>query len=236
MPSSRPTAISNRLLDRVSRSERSRIHGDGEVLTLKAGTVLCEPGEKLNHVYFPIGGAISMVARVKARPDLEVGLIGSEGMLGATLVLGMNFAAFRGLAQSDGNVIRLTAAQYRRILPESPGLRRIVGRYLFVLLAQFAQSIVCASYHDVDARLARGLLLAHDRAGGDHFLQTQQSLSEVLGVQRSAVTIAAGKLQRQQLIHYQRGAITILSRKGLEAASCECYGAMTQRYRDVMLS
>jgi CRP-like cAMP-binding protein len=122
----------------------------------------------------------------------------------------------------------MTATQLRHELRSSRSLRRTLNRYVFVLLAQLSQSTACARFHEIKARLARWLLMTHDRAHADHFHLTHQYLADMLGVQRSAVTIAAGALQRRKLIRYTRGEISILDRRGLEAASCECYQAVIE--------
>lgn len=194
------------------------------------GTILCEPDQPLRHVFFPLTGFISLVATVTSHPALELGLIGSEGMLGATMVLGVNSAGLQGIVQGSGTALRLTAAQLRQELQQSLALRGTLKRYLFVLHAQLAQSAACTRFHEIKARLARWLLLTHDRAHADHFHLTHQCLANMLGVQRSAITIAAGTLQRRKLIHYSRGDIWILDRQGLEATSCECYQAVIDDY------
>jgi CRP-like cAMP-binding protein len=117
----------------------------------------------------------------------------------------------------------MPASRFRRALGESPALRGVVRRYLYVVLTQLSQSTACTRFHEAEARLARWLLLTHDRAHSDRFELTHQYLADMLGVRRSAVTIAAGALQRRNLIRYTRGRIEVVDRKGLEAASCECY-------------
>jgi CRP-like cAMP-binding protein len=198
---------------------------------LAFGAVLCEADQRLRYAYFPLTGFISLVAMAKGHPALEIGLIGNEGMLGATLALSVTGASLRGIVQGAGTALRMTAAQLRRELSSSHSLRRTLDRYLFVLLAQQSQAIVCTRFHEIKPRLARWLLMTHDRAHADHFHLTHQYLAEMLGVQRSAITIAAGALHRNKVITYARGEILVLDRRALEAASCECYREMIEDHR-----
>lgn len=213
----------NRLIEGLPHEARNRILRLCEPVELEFGLIVCEADRRFQHVYFPLTGFISLVAKVGDHPPLEIGLIGNEGMLGATLALGVNAARLRGIVQGSGSALRITAAQLIRELRSNAPLRRVLKRYLYVLLAQLSQSTACSRFHEIKARLARWLLMTHDRAHADHFRLTHQYLADMLGVQRSAITIAAGALQRKKLISYKRGVILIVSRRGLEAASCECY-------------
>lgn len=197
---------------------------------LTFGTVLCEPDQAYRDIYFPLSGFISLVTEVSGHPQMEMGLIGSEGMLGATLLLGVDRVPLRAVVQGPGSALRMRVADLRSQIGTSPKLAETIGRYLYVLLAQLSQTAVCTRFHEIEARLARWLLMTHDRAHADHFHLTHQYLADMLGVQRSAVTIAAGTLQRRGLIHYTRGEINIMSRPGLESASCECYAAVVADY------
>ncbi len=194
------------------------------------GSVLCEADHPYQYVYFPLTGFISLVAVVDRHQPLELGLIGNEGMLGASLLLGVPNAPLRAVVQGTGTALRMSAKQLRSELDDSPALQKAMGRYLYVLMAQLSQTTVCTRFHEVEARLARWLLMTHDRAHADNFHLTHQFLADMLGVQRSAVTIAAGVLQSRMLIRYTRGQIHILSREGLEATSCECYAAVIEDY------
>ncbi|HXV39713.1 MAG TPA: Crp/Fnr family transcriptional regulator [Steroidobacteraceae bacterium] len=225
--------MSNDLIARLPRVERERILKRCVSADLSLGDILCESERPYRHVYFPMSGFISLVVSLDGHPPLEMGLIGSEGLLGATLVLGVNRARLRGVVQGSGTALRMSAGQMRLELRRSPALRRVVSRYLYVLLAQLSQASACTRFHQVDARLARWLLMTHDRAHADHFHLTHKFLAEMLGVQRSAITIAAGKMQRRKLISYVRGEILVLDRKGLEATSCECYEAVIEDYRQL---
>jgi CRP-like cAMP-binding protein len=222
--------VVNRLIGGLPQKDQNRILERCEPVDLVFGTILCEPGEPYQHIYFPLAGFISLVAAVAGHQPLEMGLIGNEGMLGSTVVLGVNTVPLRGVVQGSGSALRLTAAQLRRELSLCPALRTTLNRYLFVLMAQLSQSTACTRFHEVDARLARWLLETHDRAHANHFHLTHSFLADMLGVRRSAVTIAAGALQRKKLICYSRGQISILDRKGLETATCECYGEVKEDY------
>jgi CRP-like cAMP-binding protein len=233
MPSAQPAHIFNDLISMLPGKDRSRLLALCEPVELAFGTILCEADEPYHDVYFPLSGFISLVTEVSGHPQLEMGLIGSEGMLGATLMLGVDSAPLRAVVQGPGSALRMRAVDLRRQLAESPKLARTLSRYLYVLLAQLSQTAACTRFHEIQARLARWLLMTHDRAHADHFHLTHQYLADMLGVQRSAVTIAAGALQRRKLIRYTRGKISIMSRVGLEAASCECYAAVVQDYARV---
>jgi CRP-like cAMP-binding protein len=174
-----------------------------EVVKLVTGDILCEHDAPYLHTYFPLRGVIALVTIMGRNRPLEMGLIGNEGMLGATLALGV-----------------VTA------------LRRNIYRYLYVLLTQFAQSAACTHFHEIEPRLARWLLMTQDRAHADHFHLTHEVLATLLGVRRSGISIAAGSLQQRGLIRYVRGNIRILDRPGLEVAACGCYVALLADYAE----
>ena len=230
MSAKAPVRVVNGLIATLPSKERNRILKHCEQVDLVFGAILCEPDAPFQHVYFPLFGFISLVASVDGHQPLEMGLIGNEGMLGVTLVLGVNAVPLRAVVQGSGTALRMTSAQLRRELRDSPALLRILNRYLYVLMAQLSQTAACTRFHEVEERLARWLLMTHDRAHADHFHLTHEFLADMLGVQRSGVTIAAGGLQRRKLIRYTRGDIKVLDRKGLEAASCECYAAVVDDY------
>lgn len=230
MSASAPVSVVNRLINGLPRKDRKRMLERCEPVELVFGSVLCERDQPFLHSYFPLTGFISLVAPMSGHQPLEMGLIGNEGMLGATMVLGVNTVPLRAVVQGSGTSLRLTAVQLRRELRESPSLLRMLNRYLYILMAQLSQTAACTRFHEVEARLARWLLLTHDRAHADHFHLTHEFLADMLGVRRSGITIAAGDLQHKKLIRYSRGEISILDRKGLEAMSCECYSAVVEDY------
>lgn len=223
----------NGLLDSLPLRQRSDVLAQCERVDLAFGTILCEAGEPFQYAYFPLTGNISMGSSLVGHESFETEGIGRDGMLGAALVLNVNRAPQRGIVQTRCLALRLSARSMRAALRDYPALFRILQRYLYVVLAELSQTVGCIHFHDVGKRLARGLLLAHDRARTDHLLLTHQLLADMLGVQRGAITLAAIKLQDEDIIRYSRGKISILNRRKLEAASCGCYGASIEHYASI---
>ena len=217
--------VLNHLITSLPQQERVQFLRHCEAVDLVFGSILCEPGQDFPFVYFPLTSYISVMKVVGAHPALELGMIGNEGVLGGTLVLGIDTASMLGVVQGSGTALRITLPHLKLELSDSPALVRLLKRHLYLLMGQLSQTAACNSFHEVAARLARWLLLSHDRSHADHFYLTHQFLADMLGVRRSAITIAAGVLRDKKLIRYARGRINILDRPGLEAVSCECYAA-----------
>lgn len=230
MPSTQRALPVNRLLEVLPEREQRRFVSGCETIELAFADVLYAPHERLGHVYFPIRSFISLVMPVDDSASLEVGLIGNEGMFGIPLALGVDVSPVRAVVQGAGSALRMDAVQFCRELRRSQTLQRQIDRYVFVRLTQLAQTAACTRFHVVEARLARWLLMTQDRAHADVFHVTQEFLALMLGVRRVGVTKAAGALQRRRLIHYSRGDITVLDRRGLKAASCRCYTADRESY------
>lgn len=224
----------NQLIDGLGPKARKGLMALGEPVLLTLSEVLCEAGAPLHHVYFPEDGFISLVAVVDGSHGIEVGMIGAEGMLGATLALGVATQPVRAVVQGAGAAWRIPAAAFLAELERSPRLRRSVSRYLYVLLRQQSSAAVCLRFHAIGPRLARWLLMTQDRARSASFHLTQEFLAYMLGVRRVGVTAAAGVLQRQGLIAYRRGEMHVLDRAGLEAAACGCYRAEQAIYAEVL--
>jgi CRP-like cAMP-binding protein len=233
VPSVQPTNAANRLLAALPTSDQRRMLGVCETVELAFGDVLYTPGERLGHVYFPTTSFISLIMSVD-QSALEVGLIGNEGMFGIPLVLGVDVSPVRAVVQGAGAALRMDAARFCRELGRSQALKREVDRYVFVHLSQLAQTATCTRFHVVEERLARWLLMTQDRAHADNFHITQEYLAFMLGVRRVGVTKAASSLQKRSLIHYSRGNITVLDRRGLKAASCGCYKADLESYDRIL--
>lgn len=227
-------AIENHLIELLPRADRKRLLSACELFPLVLAEVLCERGEATHHVYFPIEGFISLVATIDSHPGLEVGMVGREGMVGAQLALGVAMTPLRALVQGPGHAWRIGAVAFRREFERSPTLQRSLNRYLYVLMAQLAASAACLRFHLIGPRLARWLLMSHDRAHADSFRVTHEFLAYMLGVRRVGITMAAGSLQNSGLIRYHRGELTVLDRKGLEAAACDCFAADQRTYAELI--
>jgi len=227
-----PTA--NRLLAALPGKNLKHLLANSESIDLTFADVLCVPGDPIRHVYFPTDSFISLVAPVDGYAGLEVGMIGSEGMFGIGLILGVEVSPMHALVQGAGPALRMNAKRFRRQLADSPALYRGLNRYLYVLISQLAQTAACTRFHVVEARLARWLLMTRDRAHSDEFYLTQDFLSRMLGVRRVGVTKAAGLLQKRKLISYSRGMIRVLDGAGLQAAACGCYLADKKIYDRIL--
>ena len=189
------------------------------------------PGEPIEAVYFPESGWISMLADGNSA---EVGLVGTEGMAGLPLLLGADSGSVEAMVQAPGTFLRLGANAFRRAVEEIPGLERPLMRYSLAFQEQVAQTAACNGHHALDQRLARWLLMAHDRAEGDEFAMTQEFLAMMLCVHRPGVTVAARLFQQAGLIRYGQGRLAVIDREGLEAATYECYGVVRRRF-DLLL-
>ena len=218
----------------LPRKVRLSLLSNCEPVKLVLSEVLTEPGEPIRHVYFPTSGFISLVMMIDKNPALEIGMVGREGMLGAQLSLEVAIAPLHALVQGPGTALRVGAATFQRELNAHPALQRGMHRYLYVLMTQMAQSAGCLRYHQIDQRLARWLLMSQDRAESDTFRMTHEFLAYMLGVRRVGITKAAGQLQRNGLIEYRRGVLTVLDRKRLEAASCGCYATDGKTYAKLL--
>jgi CRP-like cAMP-binding protein len=220
----------NHLIKRLPPGARRRLLDICEPIHLARGAVLGEYGAPTRNVYFPTDSYVSLGIYTGGNPALEVGMVGREGMLGAHLALGMPNESLHALVQGPGSAWCIPARAFRREFLRNPALQRCLYRYLYVLMAQMASSAACLRFHLIGPRLARWLLMSHDRAHSDHVCVTQEILAHMLGVRRGAITAAASDLQRSGMIEYSRGAITVLNRVGLEGASCACYTAERRAY------
>jgi len=228
----RRAPIANRVLAAMPREEYRRLSAELEPVSLTFGDVLYEPGDPIRYIYFPGDCLISLLTQVEDRMALEVGLVGSEGMVGIQLALGVGTSSVRALVQGPGAAMRMEAGRFQLELKQCPSLQRELYRYAHQLMVQFTQTAACNRFHVVEARLARWLSMTRDRVKSDRFHLTHDFLADMLGVRRVGVTNAASALRKRNLIEYSRGDITILDRKGLNAAACVCYRIVKKLFDD----
>jgi CRP-like cAMP-binding protein len=227
-------AIQNHLIELLPRAARRTLLAICEPVELELSDKVYATEEVTRYAYFPIDGTISLVTPIDGKPVLEVGMVGREGMVGAELVLGVLKAPLHTVVQGAGKAWRIPSRAFRRELAASPALQLCLNRYLYVLMVQLGAAAACLRFHLIGPRLARWLLMMQDRAHSDSFYVTHEFLAYMLGVRRVGITGAAGQLQRKGLIEYRRGKLTILSRRGLEAAACGCYAADRRSYSSLL--
>ncbi len=213
----------NHLLDALPASDYERIAEHLELVPLKLGDVLYEPGVRMRYVYFPTTAIVSLLYVMEDGASAEIAIVGNEGILGISLFMGGDTTPSRALVQSAGYGFRLKAQHLKEEFQRFGPTTHLLLRYTQALITQMAQTAVCNRHHSVDQQLCRWLLLSLDRLASNELLMTQELIANMLGVRREGVTEAAGKLQDAGLIRYRRGKITVLDRPGLEARSCECY-------------
>jgi len=215
----------NQLLSHLPAASRSRLEVLGQAVELRLSESVGVAGAPTDAVLFPIEGFISLLVQVDGGHATEVGMVGREGMLGIQLALGVVAQPLNAVVQGPGHALRLDAATFRRELLADAALRTTIHRYAYVLFAQQARAAACLRFHTIEPRLARWLLMSHDRAQADRFRVTHEFLAFMLGVRRAGVTLAAGALQRRHFVAYTRGEVTILDRAGLADAACSCYAS-----------
>ncbi len=224
----------NRLLGAFESASRERVDPYLERVEVKLGDVVCEAGSVLNHAYFPDGAVLSLLTVLENGTAIETANIGREGAFGIFAAMyGRSFN--RSLAQLPGTLLRIKIEVLRREFELSEHIRNLFVSYSETLLSQIQQTVACNSMHTTQERICRWLLMMHDRADGEPLLYTHEFLSNVLGVNRKSVTLAAQAMQSNGLISYHRGKVQVLDRPGLEKTSCECY-AVVKRQFDAFLT
>ena len=222
----------NCLLADLPRRDLDRLLPQLEPVVLKLGDVLYEPGARIRHCYFPTEGVVSLLTVLEPQKSSEIGMVGREGLVGMSAAVGINVSQLRAVVQGTGSAMRMTAASLKKEFAASSALHGGLFRFNHSLMGQVAQTAACNRFHKAEKRLARWLLVTRDRLRSENFRLTHRFLSLMIGVRRVGVTTAAGSLARRNLISYSRGDIRILNSRGLEAASCECYGVVKAMYGD----
>jgi CRP-like cAMP-binding protein len=229
-----PGPVQNLLIAALPDADRDRLVPTLDIIPLTLKEMLHKPGERIDHVYFPGGGFCSIVAVLKNGNMVEVATVGREGAAGVTAILEGNFVSSATIVQGESDICyRMAAPIYRREMDQRGAFYELMTRFLQAFVGTIMQSTACNAVHKVERRLARWLLMAHDRMGSDEFPLTQEFAAMMLGATRPTVTVVAGVLQKAGLITYRRGRVVIVDRAKLESASCECYASTTSLLRAV---
>jgi CRP-like cAMP-binding protein len=221
---------SNRLLTLLRDEDQRRLRRHLEPVVLEYRRPLYNASERIEFVHFIESGVGSLVLTLASRQAAEVGTIGNEGFVGLPVLLGDDRGPTSVYVQVPGAGLRMKAQTFRKELERSDAMRATMFRYANAFFNQVAQSAACMAFHSLEQRCCRWLLMTHDRMQSDEFLLTQEFLAMMLGVRRAGVSMAAGGLQRDGLIRYKRGSVTILDRGALEQRSCECYGVSKREF------
>jgi len=218
-----PNAYKNRILAALPQDDMQQFFADLFPIPLRQRDVLYETGARIEHVYFVEDGVSSVLTDMANGSTIEVGMIGSEGMIGVPAMLGAETSAQQVIVQVGGNALRMNVALCKAAFDQSAAVRRVVHRFTEAMLNLGAQTAACNRLHSVEQRCARWLLMCSDRIQAETMPMTHDFLSSMLGARRAGVTEVAGELQRSGFIRYHRGELTIVDREGLEASACECY-------------
>jgi CRP-like cAMP-binding protein len=226
-----PTDVrQNHLLAALPEAAWARWQPQLELVDMPLGKVLYEPDSRLTHVYFPTTCIVSMLYVMEDGASAEIAVVGFEGLVGISLFMGGESTPSRAVVQSAGQAYRLKANVMLQEFNRAGPVLHLLLRYTQALITQMSQTAVCNRHHSLDQQLCRWLLLSLDRLRSNELVMTQELIAHMLGVRREGVTEAAGRMQKDGLIKYQRGRITVLDRAGLEQRTCECYAVVKREY------
>jgi CRP-like cAMP-binding protein len=228
--------IGNRLLDHLPKADSSRLVASAKRIAFQQGDVLHRQDGPIRDVFFPTRGCCCHVVTVDEGRRVETTTIGNEGMVGFHLALGLDCSPLTAVALVPGEALRLPSAAFLEAMHASNTLENLIQKYAAFCLRFESQIVACNTMHSIEQRACRRMLMAHDRVGNAEFALTQELLSEMLGVRRQSVVAIAGTLQAAEIIAYRRGVIKILNRRGLEAASCECYKIIKTAYESMVMN
>jgi CRP-like cAMP-binding protein len=220
----------NHLLAALPTAEYERIAFHLELISMPLGDVLYESGGQLQHVYFPTTAILSLHYIMENGASAEIAGVGNEGVLGVSLFLGGNTTPSQATVHTAGHGYRLKARLMMEEFDRSGPMMRLMLRYTQALMTQMSQTAVCNRHHSVEQQLCRWLLLTLDRLPTNELTITQELIASMLGVRREGITETAGNLQREGLISYRRGHITVIDRAGLESYACECYNVVKNEF------
>jgi CRP-like cAMP-binding protein len=227
-------ALKNHLFAALPADEFARLKSKLEPVSFKLGDVLYESGDKMDYVYFPTTAIISMLYVMENGATAEIGVVGNDGMIGNAVFLGGDTTTSRAIIQSEGEAFRMNAADAKAEFKLAGVFQEMMLRFTQALMTQISQTAVCNRLHPVEQQLCRWLLLSHDRLDSNELVMTHDLISNMLGVRREGVTLAAQKLAKRKLIKNSRGTISIIDRRGLEESVCECYEVVNNEYNRLL--
>jgi len=227
-------AVQNRLIDSLPATDLGLIAPHLTLIDLERGRLLYDPGDRIDTVYFPHDGVISLMTLMENGAAIESATIGREGALGLMAAVAPRQSLSRAIVQTPTRASRISAVQLHEAWEKSPRIRTLVDRHTEALYGHAIQSVACNALHSVEARFCRWLLTCHDRISTDTVALTQEFLADMLGVQRTTVTAVARSLQTKGAIHYRRGVVDIVDRTALEQLACECYGVIRRNYERLL--
>ena len=234
VPANINDALRNFLLAALSDDDFERINAKLKPVSFKLGEVLYESGEKMDYVYFPTTAIVSLLYIMENGTTAEIGVVGNDGILGVSLFMGGETTTSRAVIQSAGNAVRMKAIDMKTEFALGGRFQALLLRYTQALMTQISQTAVCNRLHSIEQQLCRWLLLSHDRLNSDKLVMTHDLISNMLGVRREGITLAAKKLAAKKLINNSRGTMTVLDRQGLENAVCECYAVVNDEYNRLL--
>jgi len=223
--------VDNPLIAALPSRERQRLLAVCAPVSLHAGELLVDGGEPLRQLHFPCGATVALMVQVDGHPAMAAGMVDCDGLPGLALLPPASAgsvlpsAPWRMQVQTPGQAWRVTLAELRQVLDQSPALQRGLGHHALDLVVALARNAACARFHQIGPRLARWILMTQDSAQADSFALTHALLADMLGVRRVGITVAAGALQASGLIAYHRGRLGVVDRAGLALAACGCYRA-----------
>lgn len=218
--------IQNHLIAALPVAEREQLATQLELVQLRLGDMLYEPGSQLQHAYFPTTSIVSLHYVMASGASAEAAGVGNEGMVGVSLFMGGNTTPSSAVVQTAGYAYRLERSLLKAHFDRAGVMQRLLLRYTQALMTQMMQTAVCNRHHSVEQQLSRWLLLTFNRLPTHELIMTQELVASMLGVRREGITEAAGKLQHAGFIRYRRGHISVLDPSGLEAHACECYAVV----------
>ena len=227
-------ALNNHLLASLPNDEFVRMQPKLEPVSLKLGTVLYESGDRLDYAYLPTTAIISLLYIMENGATAEIGVVGNDGILGIALFMGGDTTNSRAVVQSAGEAFKVKAPDLKAEFGRGGELQKMLLRYTQALMTQISQTAVCNRLHSLEQQLCRWILLSHDRLNSDKLVMTHDLISNMLGVRREGVTLAAQKLAEKGLITNTRGTIILIDRQGLENAVCECYQVVNDEYNRLL--